>query len=67
MAELTFEIEKQFGIRVDDEVLEVDTVQDLVEIHPSAPEPPGVDAFVAGNVAQVHLSAATSIETSIGV
>ncbi|MCC6509569.1 MAG: acyl carrier protein [Pirellulaceae bacterium] len=29
MAELTFDIEKRFGIRVDDEVLEVDTVQDL--------------------------------------
>ncbi len=29
MAEMTFEIEKRFGIRVDDGVLEVDTVQDL--------------------------------------
>jgi acyl carrier protein len=29
MAELTFDIEKNYGIRVDDEVLEVDTVQDL--------------------------------------
>ncbi len=29
MAELTFEIEKEFGIRVDDEVLSVDTVADL--------------------------------------
>jgi acyl carrier protein len=29
MAELTFEIEKNYGIRVDDEVLEVDTVQEL--------------------------------------
>ena len=29
MAELTFEIEKQFGIEVDDSILDVDTVQDL--------------------------------------
>ncbi len=29
MAELTFDIEKQFKIHVDDGVLEVDTVQDL--------------------------------------
>ena len=29
MAELTFDIEKQFGIRVDDSVLDVETVQDL--------------------------------------
>ena len=29
MAELTFDIEKHFGIRVDDTVLDVDTVQDL--------------------------------------
>lgn len=31
MAELTFDIEKQFKIHVDDGVLEVDTVQDLVD------------------------------------
>jgi acyl carrier protein len=31
MAELTFDIEKRFGIRVDDAVLEVDTVQDLAD------------------------------------
>ena len=31
MAELTFEIEKEFAIRVDDAVLEVDTVQDLAD------------------------------------
>ncbi len=29
MAELTFDIEKSFAIRVDDGILEVDTVQDL--------------------------------------
>ncbi|MGN6135285.1 MAG: acyl carrier protein [Aureliella sp.] len=29
MAELTFDIEKQFGIRVDDAILDVDTVADL--------------------------------------
>lgn len=31
MAELTFDIEKEFKIHVDDGVLEVDTVQDLVD------------------------------------
>lgn len=31
MAELTFDIEKRFNIRVDDGVLAVDTVQDLVD------------------------------------
>jgi acyl carrier protein len=30
MAELTFELEKQFRIQVDDEVLEVETVGELV-------------------------------------
>ena len=30
MAELTFEIEKKFNIQVDDDVLEVDTVGELV-------------------------------------
>ena len=30
MAELTFQIEKDFGIRVDDQILEVDTVEELV-------------------------------------
>ena len=29
MAELTFDIEKQFGIHVDDSVLDVDTVEEL--------------------------------------
>lgn len=29
MAELTFEIEKSYGFRVDDEILDVDTVQEL--------------------------------------
>lgn len=29
MAELTFDIEKHFGIRVDDSILDVDTVADL--------------------------------------
>jgi acyl carrier protein len=31
MAELTFDIEKAFAIRVDDAVLDVDTVQDLAD------------------------------------
>lgn len=31
MAELTYEIEKQFGIRVDDSVLDVDSVQQLAD------------------------------------
>lgn len=31
MAELTFDIEKHFGIRVDDSVLDVDTVQELAD------------------------------------
>ena len=31
MAELTFEIEKQYNIKVDDALMEVETVQDLVE------------------------------------
>lgn len=31
MAELTFELEKRYRIKVDDEVLEVDTVRDLVD------------------------------------
>lgn len=31
MAELTFEIEKEFAIQVDDAVLDVDTVQDLAD------------------------------------
>lgn len=31
MAELTFDIEKRFGIRVDDGILDVDTVQDLAD------------------------------------
>lgn len=31
MAELTFEIEKQFSIRVDDAVLDVETVQELAD------------------------------------
>lgn len=31
MAELTFEIEKRFGIRIDDGVLEIDTVQELAD------------------------------------
>ncbi len=30
MAELTFQIEKDFGIRVDDQILDVDTVEELV-------------------------------------
>ena len=29
MAELTFDLEKQFGIHVDDSVLEIDTVEEL--------------------------------------
>lgn len=43
MAELTFDIEKQFGIRVDDSVLDVDTIQELADyirsrqVSPSAP------------------------------
>ncbi len=31
MAELTFEIEKMFGIRVEDALLDVETVQDLAD------------------------------------
>ncbi len=31
MAELTFDIEKQFSIQVDDSVLDVETVAELVE------------------------------------
>lgn len=31
MAELTFDIEKMFQIKVDDALLEVETVQDLVD------------------------------------
>jgi acyl carrier protein len=30
MAEMTFEFEKRFGIRVDDEILDVETVDQLV-------------------------------------
>jgi acyl carrier protein len=30
MAELTFELEKQFAIKIDDDILDVDTVDDLV-------------------------------------
>ena len=29
MAELTFELEKGFGIKIDDEVLDVDTIREL--------------------------------------
>lgn len=31
MAELTFELEKRFSIRVDDDVLDVETVSDLAQ------------------------------------
>jgi acyl carrier protein len=31
MAELTFQIEKDFGIRVDDDVLDVETIADLAD------------------------------------
>lgn len=31
MAELTFELEEQFGIRVGDDIVNVDTVQDLAD------------------------------------
>jgi acyl carrier protein len=31
MAELTFEIEEEFGIRVGDDILNTDTVQDLAD------------------------------------
>lgn len=31
MAELTFDLEKQFNIRVDDEIVHTDTVQDLAD------------------------------------
>jgi acyl carrier protein len=31
MAELTFDLEKQFGIRVDDDIVNTDTVQDLAD------------------------------------
>ena len=31
MAELTFDLEKQFDIRVDDEIVHTDTVQDLAD------------------------------------
>lgn len=31
MAELTFEIESQFGIRVDDNIVHTETVQDLAD------------------------------------
>jgi len=30
MAELTFELEKRFAIRIDDDILDVDTVDELV-------------------------------------
>jgi acyl carrier protein len=30
MAELTFELEKRFSIRIDDDILDVDTVNELV-------------------------------------
>jgi len=30
MAELTFELEKRFSIRIDDDILDVDTVDELV-------------------------------------
>jgi acyl carrier protein len=30
MAEMTFEFEKRFGIRIDDEILDVDTVDQLI-------------------------------------
>lgn len=29
MAELTFELEKQFSIKIDDEILDVDTIREL--------------------------------------
>lgn len=29
MAELTFDLEKQFGIKTDDEILDVDTIREL--------------------------------------
>lgn len=31
MAELTLEIEKQFNVRVDDSILDIDTVQELAD------------------------------------
>ncbi len=31
MAELTYDIEKEFGITVDDGILEIDTVQELAD------------------------------------
>jgi acyl carrier protein len=31
MAELTFELEKRFSIKIDDDILDVDTVDELVQ------------------------------------
>jgi acyl carrier protein len=31
MAELTFELEKRFGIKIDDDILDVDSVDELVQ------------------------------------
>lgn len=31
MAELTFELEKRFSIKIDDDILDVDTVDDLIQ------------------------------------
>jgi acyl carrier protein len=31
MAEMTFELEKRFGIKIDDEILDVESVRQLVE------------------------------------
>jgi acyl carrier protein len=30
MAELTFELEKRFAIRIDDDILDIDTVDELI-------------------------------------
>lgn len=46
MAELTFDLESQFGIRVDDNIVHTETVQDLADyirerqtvVRPSGPE-----------------------------
>ncbi|MBU6174465.1 MAG: acyl carrier protein [Planctomycetes bacterium] len=31
MAELTFELEKRFGIQIDDDILDVDTIRELTQ------------------------------------
>ena len=41
MAELTFDIEKQFGIQVDDSVLDVDTVEELAAYIRQRQQQPG--------------------------